>query len=142
MALAWVHMEYSLQSWDLIADQVETAAGSHHLNGMVVVPGCNKNMPGVLMAHQCFSIFPISSIGTSIHVYFKLDNSGTPESSQFDGVQRLHPSRLVKERNNLTLYLPSNHMANTLRTVKLCRWNANDTIQYDMPVLVLELVEG
>ena len=69
MALAQVHMEYTLQSWDLIVDQVETAAGSHHLDGMVVVPGCNKNMPGVLMARQCFSIFPISSIGTSIHVY-------------------------------------------------------------------------
>ncbi|THV00815.1 dihydroxy-acid and 6-phosphogluconate dehydratase [Dendrothele bispora CBS 962.96] len=43
-------MTYSLQSRDLIADQVETAAGGHHLDGMVVVPGCDKNMPGVLMA--------------------------------------------------------------------------------------------
>ncbi|KAK7056838.1 dihydroxy-acid dehydratase ilv3 [Paramarasmius palmivorus] len=43
-------MSYSLQSRDLIADQVETAAGGHLLDGMVVVPGCDKNMPGVLMA--------------------------------------------------------------------------------------------
>ena len=43
-------MSYSLQSRDLIADQVETAAGGHHLDGMVVVPGCDKNMPGVLIA--------------------------------------------------------------------------------------------
>ncbi|RDB17988.1 putative dihydroxy-acid dehydratase, mitochondrial [Hypsizygus marmoreus] len=43
-------MSYSLQSRDLIADQVETCAGGHHLDGMVVVPGCDKNMPGVLMA--------------------------------------------------------------------------------------------
>ncbi|ETW81721.1 hypothetical protein HETIRDRAFT_384116 [Heterobasidion irregulare TC 32-1] len=43
-------MSYSLQSRDLIADQVETAAGGHWLDGMVVVPGCDKNMPGVLMA--------------------------------------------------------------------------------------------
>ncbi|GLB38337.1 putative dihydroxy-acid dehydratase [Lyophyllum shimeji] len=43
-------MSYSLQSRDLIADQVESAAGGHHLDGMVVVPGCDKNMPGVLMA--------------------------------------------------------------------------------------------
>ncbi|KAK7469273.1 dihydroxy-acid dehydratase ilv3 [Stygiomarasmius scandens] len=43
-------MTYSLQSRDLIADQVETAAAGHHLDGMVVVPGCDKNMPGVLMA--------------------------------------------------------------------------------------------
>ena len=43
-------MRYSLQSRDLIADQVETAAGGHWLDGMVVLPGCDKNMPGVLMA--------------------------------------------------------------------------------------------
>ncbi|KZP33685.1 dihydroxy-acid dehydratase [Athelia psychrophila] len=43
-------MSYSLQSRDLIADQVETAAGGHWLDGMVTVPGCDKNMPGVLMA--------------------------------------------------------------------------------------------
>jgi hypothetical protein len=41
---------YSLQSRDLIADAVETAAGGHWLDGMVVVPGCDKNMPGTLIA--------------------------------------------------------------------------------------------
>ncbi|CAO1636819.1 unnamed protein product [Sympodiomycopsis kandeliae] len=43
-------MSYSLPSRDLIADSVESAAGGHWLDGMVVVPGCDKNMPGVLMA--------------------------------------------------------------------------------------------
>ncbi|KAF6755838.1 dihydroxy-acid dehydratase [Ephemerocybe angulata] len=33
-----------------VGDQVETAAGGHHLDGMVTIPGCDKNMPGVLMA--------------------------------------------------------------------------------------------
>jgi dihydroxy-acid dehydratase len=47
-------MSFSLQSRDLIADQVETAAGGHWLDGMVVIPGCDKNMPGVLMARKCF----------------------------------------------------------------------------------------
>lgn len=42
-------MRYSLQSRDLIADQVETAAGGHWLDGTVVVPGCDKNMPGTLI---------------------------------------------------------------------------------------------
>lgn len=45
-------MSYSLQSRDLIADQVETAAGGHWLDGMVVIPGCDKNMPGVLIARE------------------------------------------------------------------------------------------
>lgn len=34
-------MSYSLQSRDLIADCVETVAGGHWLDGMVVVPGCD-----------------------------------------------------------------------------------------------------
>jgi dihydroxy-acid dehydratase len=49
-------MTYSLQSRDLIADQVETAAGGHWLDGMVVVPGCDKNMPGVIMARSPSSL--------------------------------------------------------------------------------------
>lgn len=42
-------MSYSLPSRDLIADSVESAAGGHWLDGLVVVPGCDKNMPGVIM---------------------------------------------------------------------------------------------
>jgi dihydroxy-acid dehydratase len=45
-------MRYSLPSRDLIADQVETAAGGHWLDGMVVIPGCDKNMPGVIIARS------------------------------------------------------------------------------------------
>lgn len=51
-------MSYSLQSRDLIADQVETAAGGHWLDGMVVIPGCDKNMPGVLMARK-YRLLPV-----------------------------------------------------------------------------------
>ncbi|KAK2465320.1 hypothetical protein APHAL10511_002674 [Amanita phalloides] len=50
ISMGTMGMSYSLQSRDLIADQVESAAGGHHLDGMIVVPGCDKNMPGVLMA--------------------------------------------------------------------------------------------
>ncbi|KAG8828339.1 hypothetical protein FRC17_007535 [Serendipita sp. 399] len=43
-------MSFSLQSRDLIADQVETAVGGHWLDGITCVPACDKNMPGVLIA--------------------------------------------------------------------------------------------
>lgn len=43
-------MSFSLQSRDLIADQVETAVGGHWLDGVACVPACDKNMPGVLIA--------------------------------------------------------------------------------------------
>ncbi|EJD50886.1 dihydroxy-acid dehydratase [Auricularia subglabra TFB-10046 SS5] len=42
-------MRYSLPSRDLIADSIETAVGGHWLDGAVVIPGCDKNMPGVLI---------------------------------------------------------------------------------------------
>ena len=43
-------MNYSLQSREIIADSVETVAGAHYYDGLVTVPGCDKNMPGSLMA--------------------------------------------------------------------------------------------
>ena len=43
-------MSYSLQSRDLIADSVETVVGAQWYDGLVTIPGCDKNMPGVVMA--------------------------------------------------------------------------------------------
>jgi len=43
-------MSYSLQSRDLIADSVETVAAAQFYDGVVTIPGCDKNMPGVVMA--------------------------------------------------------------------------------------------
>ena len=43
-------MRYSLQSRDLIADSVETVMGGQWYDGNISIPGCDKNMPGVVMA--------------------------------------------------------------------------------------------
>ncbi|MGY9083482.1 MAG: dihydroxy-acid dehydratase [Acidimicrobiales bacterium] len=43
-------MSYSLQSRDLIADSVETVMSAQWYDGLVALPGCDKNMPGVVMA--------------------------------------------------------------------------------------------
>ncbi|MEZ4414972.1 MAG: dihydroxy-acid dehydratase [Gemmatimonadota bacterium] len=43
-------MSYSLPSRDLIADSIETVMGAQWYDGTVCVPGCDKNMPGSLMA--------------------------------------------------------------------------------------------
>jgi len=43
-------MSYSLQSRDLIADSVETVMGAQWYDGLVAIPGCDKNMPGVMIA--------------------------------------------------------------------------------------------
>ena len=43
-------MSYSLQSRDLIADSIETAMAAHWYDALVAIPGCDKNMPGCLIA--------------------------------------------------------------------------------------------
>lgn len=43
-------MSYSLQSRDLIADSIETIMGAQWYDGCVTIPGCDKNMPGCIMA--------------------------------------------------------------------------------------------
>ena len=43
-------MSYSLPSRDLIADSIETVMGAQWYDGLVAVPGCDKNMPGCLIA--------------------------------------------------------------------------------------------
>src|SRR5689334_97774 len=43
-------MSYSLQSRDLIADSIETIMGAQWYDGLVALPGCDKNMPGTVMA--------------------------------------------------------------------------------------------
>jgi dihydroxy-acid dehydratase len=43
-------MSFSLQSRDLIADSIETVMGGQWYDGLVAIPGCDKNMPGCMIA--------------------------------------------------------------------------------------------
>jgi dihydroxy-acid dehydratase len=43
-------MSYSLQSRDVIADSIETIMGGQWYDALVAIPGCDKNMPGCLIA--------------------------------------------------------------------------------------------
>lgn len=43
-------MSYSLQSREIIADSIETVMGAQWYDGVITIPGCDKNMPGCLMA--------------------------------------------------------------------------------------------
>ena len=43
-------MRYSLQSREVIADSIETIMGAQWYDGLITLPGCDKNMPGCLMA--------------------------------------------------------------------------------------------
>ncbi|MDH7464314.1 dihydroxy-acid dehydratase [Chitinophagaceae bacterium 26-R-25] len=43
-------MRYSLVSRDVIADSIEAVCGAQYYDGLITVPGCDKNMPGSLIA--------------------------------------------------------------------------------------------
>nr|WP_087065825.1 dihydroxy-acid dehydratase [Intestinibacillus massiliensis] len=50
IAMGHIGMKYSLPSRELIADSVETLAQAHQLDGLVLIPNCDKIVPGMLMA--------------------------------------------------------------------------------------------
>ena len=43
-------MSFSLQSRDVIADSIETVMGGQWYDANIAIPGCDKNMPGCLIA--------------------------------------------------------------------------------------------
>ena len=50
IAMGHVGMKYSLATRDLIADSTEAMVTAHQFDGLVMVPNCDKNVPGLLMA--------------------------------------------------------------------------------------------
>ncbi len=50
MSMGTFGMRYSLPSRDLIADSIETIASAQHYDGVITIMGCDKNMPGAMMA--------------------------------------------------------------------------------------------
>ena len=50
IAMGHVGMKYSLVTRDLIADSTECMAKAHQFDGLVMIPNCDKNVPGLLMA--------------------------------------------------------------------------------------------
>ena len=50
MSMGTDGMRYSLVSRDVIADSIETVCGAQHYDAIIDLPGCDKNMPGAIMA--------------------------------------------------------------------------------------------
>ena len=60
-------MRYSLVSRDVIADSIETVVGAQWYDGLIAIPGCDKNMPGSVMAMGRLNRPAIMVYGGSIH---------------------------------------------------------------------------
>src|SRR6202140_5623800 len=59
-------MKYSLVSREVIADSIETACNAESMDGVVVVGGCDKNMPGAMIAIARMNIPAIFVYGGTI----------------------------------------------------------------------------
>ncbi len=60
-------MRYSLVSRDVIADSIETVMGAQWYDAMIAIPGCDKNMPGAVMAMGRLNRPAIMVYGGTIH---------------------------------------------------------------------------
>ena len=60
IAMGHMGMKYSLVTRDLIADSTECMALAHHFDALVMIPNCDKNVPGLLMAAARVNVPTIS----------------------------------------------------------------------------------
>lgn len=78
-------MRYSLPSRDLIADSIETVVQGESLDGFVAIGGCDKNMPGCMMAIARMDLPSVFVYGGTIKPG-KLDGKDLDIVSAFEGV--------------------------------------------------------
>jgi dihydroxy-acid dehydratase len=60
-------MRFSLVSRDVIADSIETVCGGHYYDSLIALPGCDKNMPGAIIAMGRLNRPSIMVYGGTIH---------------------------------------------------------------------------
>ena len=70
MSMGTNGMSYSLPSRDVIADSIEAITGAHYYDALVTVVGCDKNMPGALIAMGRLNRPSIMVYGGTIHSGF------------------------------------------------------------------------
>ena len=96
IAMGHIGMKYSLVTRDLIADSTEAMALAHQFDALVMVPNCDKNVPGLLMAAARINIPTIFVSGGPMlagHVHGKK----TSLSSMFEAVGSYSAGKIDEE---------------------------------------------
>ena len=94
IAMGHVGMRYSLCTRELIADSTEAMAIAHQFDGMVMVPNCDKNVPGLLMAAARLNIPSIFCSGGPMLAGKMPDGRRTCLSHMFEAVGAYHAGKL------------------------------------------------
>ena len=90
IAMGHVGMKYSLVTRDLIADSTEAMVMAHQFDGLVMVPNCDKNVPGLLMAAARLNIPTIFCSGGPMLAGHLQDGRRTCLSHMFEAVGAYH----------------------------------------------------
>ncbi len=85
IAMGHVGMKYSLITRDLIADSTEAMVMAHGFDGLVMIPNCDKNVPGLLMAAARLNI-PTIFVSGGPMLAGRVDGKKTSLSSMFEAV--------------------------------------------------------
>ena len=85
IAMGHVGMKYSLVTRDLIADSTEAMVRAHGFDGLVMIPNCDKNVPGLLMAAARLNI-PTVFVSGGPMLAGRMHGKKTSLSSMFEAV--------------------------------------------------------
>ena len=94
IAMGHVGMKYSLVTRDLIADSTEAMALAHQFDGLVMIPNCDKNVPGLLMAAARVNIPTIFVSGGPMLAGRLNDGRRTCLSHMFEAVGSYYAGKL------------------------------------------------
>ena len=92
-------MKYSLVSREVIADSIETACNAQSMDAVCAIGGCDKNMPGAMLAIARMNIPSIFIYGGTIKPG-KLDGEDLTVVSAFEAVGQLTSGKISEERLN------------------------------------------
>ena len=98
IAMNHTGMKYSLVTRELIADSTECLANAHQFDGLVMIPNCDKNVPGLLMAAARINIPTIFVSGGPMLAGRKLDGKQTCLSTLFEAVGQYNAGKMSEEK--------------------------------------------
>ena len=97
IAMGHTAMKYSLVTRDLIADSTEAMAMAHGFDALVMVPNCDKNVPGLLMAAARLNI-PTVFVSGGPMLAGRIDGAKTSFSSISEAVGEFNAGKITEEK--------------------------------------------
>ena len=98
IAMNHTGMKYSLVTRELIADSTEALAEAHQFDALVMIPNCDKNVPGLLMAAARVNVPTIFVSGGPMLAGRRVDGKQTCLSSLFEAVGQFNAGKIHEDK--------------------------------------------